>query len=160
MPLLTTAMTVSQSRRIRPAGARTVLGVRCVRTVTIRQPSRSAPQRGKRLPHSAPAAAPPSAGPAPAVALRCATRHDPPGRRRPWCLARGAPPSASRRCALGALDARRRGHHPTGELRRAADPHSLALDFGARRNTIHRLLALRAGRLLLSKSWTDWFECL
>jgi hypothetical protein len=85
-------------------------------------------------------------------------RQHPPDRHRPSRYPREVLPSEG--CALGARDARRRGHHPTGELLLAAHPHSLALDFGARRNTINRLLALRAGGLLLSKSWTDWFECL
>ncbi len=85
----------------------------------------------------------------------------------PSCLASGTrranirPTGTGRRAARArrALGARRRGHHPTCELRQAAHPHSPAVAFGARRNSICRLLALRADGRLLCKRWTDWFEC-
>jgi hypothetical protein len=129
-------------------------GARCA---TIRQTC-----AGRR---AAACGAPLPAGPVLAIVLgaRRATirqpsrsaRNNPPDRHRPSRCVREALPSEGR-----TLGARRRGNHPTGELRRAAHHHSPAVTLGAQHNTIRRLLARRADGLLLSKSWTDGFECL
>ncbi len=111
--------------------------------------------------------APPSAGPAPAIVL---------GARRATITRASRSASGTRRATIrqagtGGRAARARRYHPiaarmalsaagTGELRRAAHLHSPAVLFGARRNTNHRLLPLRADGRSLSKSWTVLFEWL
>jgi hypothetical protein len=111
--------------------------------------------------------APPFAGPAPAI-VRGARRAT---IRQPSRSARGTRRATIRRTGAGrrAGGARRATicRAGAGHRARCAARHHLpahhrppAVALGARRNTIRRLLALRADGLLLSKTRRDRFECL